>query len=239
MHISKTLSSIAVLALVLGLSAAPAAQAQEASANAEIDISSQRPASIRTNIETRVELNKDTRNNLLERKLEVRNEVKAEERASTTILFKRTAEMRGVIAVKMEARAFEIRKNALARQLTISLNNIENIAARIDSRIEKAEAEGRTMTDAKALIVIADEKLVKAKADVAAFIALTPVVSTTTATASTTAEADLTKPRALGDTAIKSVKEARDAYQKVVVAIAQSMGLKIRTTATTTVETTN
>ena len=76
----------------------------------------------------------------------------------------------------------------------------------------------------------AKEKIEKAKAEVAAFDALpAPSPSTTASTdasLTTTAEVDLAKPRALGDAAIKSVKEARDALQKVVVSIGHNMGVK-------------
>ncbi len=167
----------------------------------------------------------------------MRFEAKADfkaERASTSAMFKENKQMRKEIAKKMELRQFEARKNALLKELNHALANLADISVRIDARIVKAEGEGRTMTDAKALLVIANDKLIKAKADVDAFRALT--ATSTVTNASTTAEVELTKPRVLGDAAIKSVKEAREAFQKVVVAIAKGMGLKIGVTASTTIQ---
>lgn len=186
---------------------------------------------IKANVENRIEANRDIRNTTLEQRKEVRADARMEikdmrvearaemklERASSTDMFKKGGEMKK----KMEAKAFEIRKAALVKELTITLSNLDTLSARIQTRIDKVEAEGRTMTEAKALLVTATEKLVKAKAEVALFASTTPV----TTTASTTAEVDLAKPRAAGDAAIKAVKDARDALQKVVVAIAHNMGL--------------
>lgn len=202
---------------------------------------SQKPP-IRAVIKNNIEQNKEMRNNLLEKKQEVRKDLKADikdirteakgdikdmradmrmKNSSTTAeMFKRNTEIRKDIAKKMEARIFEARKNALVKELVRSLENLSDISTRIDSRITKVEAEGRTMTEAHALLVTANEKLAKAKVDVAAFEAL-PVPTPSAGTdVSPTAEVDLVKPRTVGDTAIKSVKEARDAFQKVVRVIA-------------------
>jgi hypothetical protein len=193
---------------------------------------------IRANIENRVDKNRDVRNNLLEKKeikKEMRSDIKEmrmeikdtrkdareemkEIRASSTNMFKKNNEVRKDMVKKMESRTFEIRKNALLKELNFSISNLSNISTRIETRITKAESEGRTMTEARALLITAKEKLEKAKADVASFQALTTNASTT--------EVELTKPRVLGDTAIKSVKEARDSFQKVVVSIAHAMGMK-------------
>ena len=149
-------------------------------------------------------------------------------RASSTDMFKRSVEIRKDIKKKMEIRQFEIRKNALVKELYISLSNLSNISSRIASRITKAESEGRTMTEARTLLTTANNKLAEAKVAVAAFESLAP------ATASSTVEIDLGKPRVVGDAAIKSVKEARDAFQKVVVAIAHAMGLRNASTTNPT-----
>ncbi len=141
-------------------------------------------------------------------------------RASSTDMFKRNQEMAKNVAKKMKAQEFEARKNALLRELNMSLNNLANISTRIESRIVKVENEGKTMTDARALLVTAKDKLAKAKLDVEALKAL----QVPTQSATSTVEVDLIKPRVAGDTAIKSVKDARDAFQKVVVSIAHSLG---------------
>ncbi len=228
-------------------------QAEETGTNGSI-----RP-NIKAQIENRKENNKEVRTNILERrelKKEVRSEVKemraeikdmrAETkqeikamRASSTEMFKRTnGEVRKDIAKKMELRAFETRKNALVKELNFSLTNLSSIVIRIEARITKVESEGRDMTEAKALLVTAKEKIEKAKTDVAAFQALniTPI---TNGTSTNPSEIELTKPRVLGDTAIKSVKEARDALQKVVVAIAHAMGVKSETNPSSETNSTN
>ncbi len=195
---------------------------------------------IRADIKTKAELNSQNRNNMLQKK-EVRQDAKAEVkdigmiRASTTDMFRKGAETRKEIAKKMDVETFEVRKNALVKQLTISLNNLQNIARRIESRIIKAESANRNMTDAKALLIIANDKLAKARIEVAAFQAVSAPTANTSATASTTAEVDLVKPRQLGDAAIKSVKEAREAFKRVVTTIAHAMGLG--NTASTTIKT--
>jgi hypothetical protein len=212
-----------------------------------------RAATIKSNIETRIEQNKDTRNTLLQKvevrkelasttkgiRMEARGEIKdmRDAHASSTEMFKRDAkDMRKDIAKKMEARMFEARKNALVKELNLSLANLTDVSTRISTRITKAESEGRTMTEAKTLLTAAGQKLDRAKIEVAAFAALN-ATSTPSGAATTTAEVDLTRPRVAGDAAIKSVKDARDAYQKVVVAIAHAMGVKVETHASTTVTT--
>lgn len=201
-------------------------------------------------LENRIQQNREVRNALLDQRKDIRTvasttikNLRVEERAdlkiiraSTTEMFKKSKEIRKEISKKMEARVFEIRKNALIKELNISLTNLTNISTRIDARITKAEGEGRTMTEAKALLVIAKDKLEKAKTAVAAFQTLNLSTGNTTTTVGATVQVDLVKPRVAGDAAIKSVKEARDAFQKVVVAIAHAMGLKLGVTASTTSE---
>jgi hypothetical protein len=212
------------------------------------------PAGIRANIENRLEQNKDTRNALLEKRVEVRKELASTTaqmrdirkdmhddikdmrmdfkegikmlRASTTEMFKENKDARKAMAKQMQAQLFNMRKAALTEQLEVALNNLTNISLRIDARITKAEGEGRTVTDAKALLVTANAKIADAKTAVAAFKALPDQVASTTV--------DLVRPRQLGDAAIKSVKDARGALQKVVEAIAHDMGLRVGLTATST-----
>jgi hypothetical protein len=240
------------------------AHAQDTSVNVSGSVQTQTPPPgtrppIGTQIRNNIEQNKEMRNNLLEQKQDVHKDLKAEVKgiradakgemkearenmrgaASTSMMmFKRDAkDARKEMVKKMEEKVFAARKDALVKELNLSLTNITDIAARIDTRMTKAEAEGHTLTDARALLVTANAKLVKAKADVAAFQALSIASSTSaTATASTTVQVDLAKPRALGDAAIKSVKDARDAFQKVVVSIAHSMGVKAGANASTTVD---
>jgi hypothetical protein len=195
------------------------------------------PKNIKAQIEDRKEMNKDVRNDLL-KKEETRGPkaaLTASSTATSSENFKRGPKDKVDMKKQMEARAFHARMNALLKQLTHAIQNLTDVVTRIESRITKAEASGRNMTEPKALLVTAKQKLEKAKADVLALKNLassTPSTGTASTTAtstnttgSTTPQVDLTKPRQIGDAAIKSVKEARDALQKVVVSIAHNMGL--------------
>ncbi len=128
---------------------------------------------------------------------------------------------------------FEARKNILVRQLNLALSNLKQIRDRIVSRITKAEESGRTLTEAKVALENADAQIVIAQESIDALIAFTPEV-----TASTTVAIDLSKPRELGETAIKAVKDVQKALNEVIVAIAHAMGLKLDVTATTSASTT-
>ncbi len=251
--------SIAILIAIILLAGTATAKAQGTGATVDVSASASvspspttKPSTpplrdkIRAQIETRIDKNKEIRNTTLEQKKDIRMDTKAqikdirEERhdgmmllkASTTDMFKKNMEMRKEIAKKMEFRMFEVRKNALVRELNVAINNLTNISTRISARITKAETEGRTMTDAKALLVIADGKLATAKTQVAAFQALNIASSTPSTTASSTVQVDLAKPRVLGDAAIKAVKEAKEAYRKVIQSIAHAMGLGNTATST-------
>lgn len=229
---------ILVVSLCFGLSVSAAvANAQERPERPPVPIADK----IRENIETRLE-NKDLRadieNRMTKDVAQVKDRVQII-KATSTLLFKRTAENRKEVVKTMQAKTFEIRKQALVNTLKGAIRNLENIAVRIQSRISKSEESGRNMADAKNLFVEAQSILAKAKAEVSTFEALSvsyvgTSTATTTATATTTPTIDLTRPRILGDAAIKSVKSARDAMHQVVLAIARNMGLKIGVTATTT-----
>jgi hypothetical protein len=171
-------------------------------------------------------------------------EMRDDSRASTTRMIKEFKGERKEIMKKMQLRVFEARKNSLVRELTGALKNLTGIRSRISERITKAEAGGRTMTEAKAKLVIADAKLATAKAAVDALASYNYASSTITTTASSTAtttEISLDRPRKIGDDAIKAVKDARDSLKDVVSIIAHNMGLgddRKNTTATTTASTT-
>jgi hypothetical protein len=146
----------------------------------------------------------------------------------------------------MELRMFEIHKEILVRQLNLALSNLKQIRSRIVSRMEKAEQSGRNMTEARAALKIADAKLGNAQTQINILANLTassiPVVASSTtgtasSTATTTVKIKLEKPRQLGEAAIKAVKDARDALNLVIRAMAKNMGLgdKPATSATSSV----
>ncbi|MEK9200794.1 MAG: hypothetical protein AAB909_02335 [Patescibacteria group bacterium] len=198
---------------------------------------------IKVNMENRLEKNREIRNVDIARKNSSSSPMLRDEKAKLLkatstpdrMIFKRTQENREnkenkeKLAKTMQTKVFETRKKALTKELSIAIKNLDNIAIRIQSRITKAETSGKDMTQAKTLFIEAQNLLATAKVEVAAFEALN-ITSSTNTTASTTAEVELTKPRTLGDAAIKSVKAARDAMHKVVVAIARGMELRNATT---------
>lgn len=178
------------------------------------------------NIKERIEIKKEKRDDIKSMKLD--------ENASTSErlnIFKKN--MRDDMKKKMEIKTFEIRKNALIKELNIALRNLDSVDERVKARIEKISNEGKNVTPIKALLTIAEEKLAKAKIDVKSLDSMS-LASSTPSTGTSTTEVDLSKPRVLGNTAIKSVKDARDAFKKVVEEIAHTSGNKIEKQATTT-----
>ena len=174
--------------------------------------------------------------------LEARNKLNAANRASTTMEMRNimknsstTMEERRGIREEMRIYIFNARKNAFIRQLQVSISNLVQISGRISSRIDKAVAEGRNMTEAKALLVTANAKIEVAKVAVKAFADYSPSTNTnassttsvsTTSTDTSVTITDLKKPRELVNAANKAIKEAHRALVDVVVSIAHNMGLK-------------
>ena len=177
----------------------------------------------RENINERKEIGAEARMQANDISVQAKNEVRMSS----------TSQERRLIQKEARIDVFNIRKNSLVRQLNIAINNLKQIRDRIESRIEKAELNGRDMTDAKALLVTADAKIVTAEIAINTVANISVGQNTSTNTSSTTI-VDLERPRQLGNTAIKAVKEARMALRDVVLAIAHSMGLKLGSTATTT-----
>lgn len=182
---------------------------------------------IRANIENRLEKNKEVRNIEMNRRSSTSPSIMPQKverpqafmlRATTSGEFMLKKDQNGERGMSqiMKARAFEIRKNNLERQLNVALSNLESIMLRIQDRIKKLESEGKDVAEAKTLLATAQVALTQAKTDVSAFEAL--VISTPMATTTTQVEVDieLTRPRILGDKAIKSIKEARDAMKEVL-----------------------
>lgn len=175
-------------------------------------------------LKERADIRSDRREEVKDLRQEGRQDMK---NASNTI-------ERREIRKDMRMDIFKARKEAIIKQLTVSLNNLKQIRERIGSRIEKAAAEGRDMTKAKSLLVTADTKITAAINAVQALIAYTPTTVTATSSTETSAEAsvELNKPRQMGEVAIKAIKEANTALVAVVRAIAQAMGLGNNATST-------
>lgn len=144
---------------------------------------------------------------------------------------------------KVEKNVFEVQKAHLVAQLNKALSNLEQVRGRIANRIQKAEASGRNMANAKALLVTADTKIVAARNAINAFagVSVTTSVVNSTTTATTTVSGttstsqtststvivELSKPRQVGAGAIQAIQDAKKALVEVVIAIAHSMGLKV------------
>ena len=155
--------------------------------------------------------------------------------ATTSEMFKKMKDKRQELTKSMRKDTFEIRKNALIKELKIVIDNLVANRTKISDRITKIEAEGKDVTAAKADLVIADEKIAKAKTAVDGLATLVaPEVKTKTASPT---EVDLSKPRQAGDAAIKAVKDARDALKKVVSDLGMKVGTENKVPVKTTTET--
>ena len=144
------------------------------------------------------------------------------------------------IRKEMHRDIYKARKDAIVKQLILSLQNIKQIRERVSSRIDKMSAEGTDVTSIKALLATADDKITLAQQAIDAFAAFIPTASTTTSTA-----IDLGKPREAMGMAMKSVNQSREALGAVIRAIIKALGLDLKVpspvppvTSTTTSSTT-
>lgn len=115
----------------------------------------------------------------------------------------------------------------LMRQLDQSLKVLKEMRTKVATRIETAEKAGRTMTEARAKLAMADEKIKLAEAaiqTVAAYIP--PAITASIKTVATSTQIAIEKPREVGKKAIDALKTAKEALTETVKAIAQNMGLK-------------
>jgi len=170
----------------------------------------------------------DIRDNRIQQVGDIRAEGSAEMKDATTSADRHEIRNGTLLSV------FAARKDALVKQLQLSLSNLAQIRTRIVSRLEKAEGDGASTTEARALLAVADTKIAVAGDAVAVVAAYTPAASTTAqADASTTV--DLGKPREIGAAAIKAVNDAREALGAIVRELARI--LKVSLTASTTAST--
>lgn len=139
-------------------------------------------------------------------------------KASSTEMFKKMKDEKKELAKKLKRDTFEIRKDALVKQLTMTLENLANIRARLSDKIVALKAESKDVTVAEKSLADADALILKAKTAVTTLSTYSPATSTT--------EVELEKPRQVGDLAIKSVKEARDSLKKVLSEIVKLLPKK-------------
>lgn len=173
---------------------------------------------------------RDIRNIKIVAKEEIKNI-----RSSSTPPFKLMKNEKRELVKKMRNDVFEIRKNALLKELGIALGNIIRTKDNLSNRINKAEASGRNVLDAKVALALASEKI--SQAQTAVNLLANTNFSNSTTTASST-QINLEKPRKIGDDAIRAVKDARDVLKAAVQALAHDMGLATRN-ATSTLDTTS
>lgn len=185
-------------------------------------INGQKPAT-----SSRPLLKQEERKELMKERAEIREERKEDMRDLRVETRERLKQATGTderreIRRDMRKDTFQIRKEALVKQIGISIENLKQIRERISSRIEKAAAAGRDMTAAKTALATADTKI---KAAIDAFEAFKSYTPLTPSTGTTTEQIDLAKPRQIADAALKAVKSAHEALVATVRAIAHAMGL--------------
>ncbi|MBP6858929.1 MAG: hypothetical protein KBC33_03835 [Candidatus Pacebacteria bacterium] len=228
------------------------------------DDSTSKPASIREKLRIKTEngeIREDVRNKLINGRIATSTRIEIRTMASTTrgehveirterredageireemrerIRSASSSDDRRDIRTDMRKDIFEVRKQALIKQLEVSINNLKQIRDRIVSRIEKAEDAGKNMSEARELLITADAKIVAAEIAVDGIVVFAPTdylaaaADSSSVTASTTI--DLTKPREMAETAIKAIKEAHQALVDVVRSVAHSLGSTKNATTT-------
>ena len=130
---------------------------------------------------------------------------------------------------------FHSRRDILARQLQTALNNLIEVRARIDARIQTEQQAGTDMSAAASLLATADASISRAQNDITALASYSPS-ATSTASASTTI--DLSTARELALTAQTDIRDAQNDLRSVVLSIAEAMGTKIDGDATATASST-
>jgi hypothetical protein len=186
---------------------------------------------------------KDIRNTNLEQRERRLNAISSstermrELRASTTMMFKAMKNKKADSLKKMKMDAFLTRKDALEKELRLSIMSITKIRETIAQRITRIENSTtsksmRDMTEARKALAVADEKIAKAKTAIDLF--SNTVFTPATGRVSTSTEVTLDKPRKIGNDAIVAVKDARDSLKKVIDAVSHSLGLKVGNTAAST-----
>lgn len=122
---------------------------------------------------------------------------------------------------------FKERKEHITDQLKTANENLENVRARIASRIEKEQANGHDLSEALSLMETAKLKMTTASNAIQALKNYVPNQTDTASSSPSEIKVNLDTVRTLIDNAQKSVREARQALNDVVVSIAKSMGLKL------------
>ena len=214
-----------------------------------VALSSPIPASIgqfRSHIEDHIQKNSDYRNTILESNLKASTSEQDRDSAANTgdydghasntpshtddqTLFASTTGQFSTSTLQNSTSTirlgdFKGRKSTIIRQMTVALTNLHQIRERINSRIEKEAHNGTDMTQARALLARADEKIAFASSSITILETYAPTASSTQAS---TTIVNIDPARKISDTATKSVTDANRALQAVVVSIAHALGIDL------------
>jgi len=131
----------------------------------------------------------------------------------------------------MQIKALKEKKEMVAKQLNVAMQNLVELRKRISSRMEKDRLANKDLSSVTELLKIADKKIAIAKDAIATLRAYSPTTTqnlTIAQTASTTKQiVNLDQVRDLIEKAQKSIKEAHKALVDVITAIAKISGTNI------------
>jgi len=151
-----------------------------------------------------LEKNRDIRNKLIEEKIELKQTTDVAEKNELNIKFNQKKE-----EVKTPSEETEF------SQFTESIENLEYIKERIDSRIEKFEESTADVSEAKDLTLMATARLENAKLILFEVSATTTEIFTPPLSATTTASTTITKKELLNN-AVDDMKAAREYMVKAI-----------------------
>lgn len=208
---------------------------------------------MRTNAENRLQnakINQEARKNLIDERKNIAStshamikDIRAEARGEIRAASSTTA--RQIIRQEMRRDVFNIQRQKIAQQLELSIQNLKQIRARIDSRIKKEQQNGKDMSAAIKLLIIADTKIATATDTLNAFKAFSPKLiiiasSTPQVTSNVTQQViHLDVARQMMTIVQKDIKDAKKSLTDIVVAIAHAIGQKLgNSVATSTPSTT-
>ena len=136
------------------------------------------------------------------------------------------------IRINTRIEVLKVRRDAMVKQFRVSISNLEQIAGRISTRIDKIAASGKDLSEAKGLLVTALAKIDSAKSAVG--IVADYDFSLVNASSTSLTQADLNKVREIGEGAKNAIKESHDALVATVNSVAHSLGVKTETPTNTT-----
>lgn len=208
------------------------------------------PAIIRTKLQEQfddraqnLKNNKDLRNATLEQRLasstpeereKIINALKERVGSSTAPFIRKEARVASSSEMSKKDRPdgapsllgiFHGRKQNIVRQLNKAIENLSQIRERINARLQKEISNGKDMTEASGLLVIADTKIETAKQAVQKLSNFASDIKDEQSNASGTPLVNIDEAKTLAQTATQSTKDAKESLNKVVRSIAHALGL--------------